>query len=129
DWEGQPYDVCKGAFTGQHNAPNGETFQAFLVRVKRGVGSALTQFDSPVLIVCHGGVMRAFGGIYGLMVPARFKNCHLYEFQPAPEALPFPWDSYSYDYDESTQLVTRRRNDIYDSSTPLSDALPIQARS
>ena len=113
DLEGISYDACLNAFDAYETPPNGECFEDFFTRIQRGVKGTLERYDGTALIVVHGGVMRAMGGIYGLMVPAIFRNCYLYEFQPAPEKAPFPWDVYSY---EDNPGIKRVRDNIYDQS-------------
>lgn len=100
DWEGAPYSECNRIFSSWEDPPNGETFDEFCARIRRGKTHALDTHDGPVLIVCHGGVFRGFGKIYGLDVPGVFKNCHLYAFHPAPENETFPWRVWSYGHDQ-----------------------------
>ena len=114
DWEKQPLEICIGAFTTRTNAPNGESFDEFETRVQRGINKVLKIFESPVLIVSHGGVFRAFGGIYTLNVPGVFENALLYEFQPNLKKEIFPWDVYSYNYDAEQEKVARVKEEIYD---------------
>jgi len=100
DWEGVPYEQCNRIFTSWEDPPGGETFDAFTQRLQRGKTNALNTHDGPILIVCHGGVMRGFSKIYGLNIPSVFKNCHLYEFQPDPSNASFPWRVWSYGFDQ-----------------------------
>lgn len=100
EWEGVPYDQCDGLLSGWVNPPGGETHVQFVDRIRRGKHNALSTHDAPVLLVCHGGVFRGFGKIYGLNVPGVFKNCHLYEFQPDPNNQAFPWRVWSYGFDQ-----------------------------
>ncbi|MGN7438303.1 MAG: histidine phosphatase family protein [Alcanivorax sp.] len=106
DWEGVPYDECQDLLTGWPDPPNGETFSEFCARIRNGKTKALSQHDTPVLIVSHGGVFRAFGGVYGLKTPGIFRNCHLYEFQPDPSNDIFPWKVWSYDYESKVERVS-----------------------
>lgn len=106
DWEGVPYDECQDLLTGWPDPPNGETFSEFCARIRNGKTKALSQHDTPVLIVSHGGVFRAFGGVYGLKPPGIFRNCHLYEFQPDPSNDIFPWKVWSYDYESTIERVS-----------------------
>ncbi len=125
DWVGQSYDVLgdkkgrpndegKNARSSHISPPNGENYLDFFARIERGIGKILETYDSPVLIVSHGGVFRSFGGIYDLSVPAKTKNCHFYEFQPNPDKSPLPWDVFSYDYDKETDQVIRVKKSLYD---------------
>lgn len=110
DWEGVPYEECSALLTGWPNPPNGETFNDFCARIKRGKQKVLDAHDGPVLIVSHGGVFRAFGGLYGLKTPGVFRNCHLYEFQPDTQNTVFPWMVWSYERADSIQ---RTKVDVY----------------
>lgn len=116
DWEGRPYEECRALFTENITPPNGESFQEFFDRVQRGTQKVLEAHDGPVLIVCHGGVFRALGGIYGLKTPGIFKNCHLYEFQPDNQNEHFPWEVWSYEQEET---VNRVKEEIFNNSEKL----------
>ncbi len=113
DWEGVPYEECEELLSGWPEPPNGETFQDFCTRIKRGKNNILTEYDGPVLMVSHGGVFRAFGGLYGLQTPGVFKNCHLYEFQPDVASTIFPWEVWSY---EQKQAIERIKEDVFHTS-------------
>lgn len=95
-WEGKPYDECQDILVDWVDPPDGEKFEDFFERVKRGKNSALKRYPGPVLIVCHGGLFRAFGKLYGIDTYG-VKNCHLYEFEPAPHKDGFPWTVWQYD--------------------------------
>ncbi len=57
---------------------------------------AISQNPSPVLVVSHGGVFRAFGEIY--QFPLRgISNCTLYEFEPLTNSHRIPWRIWCYD--------------------------------
>ncbi len=114
DWENCSYDIIKNSRASHLNPPNGEHYNDFFARIRKGITGVLNSYDAPVLMVSHGGVFRALGGIYGLRLSYTTKNCHLYEFQPAPDKSPFPWDVYSYDYDETQNRVIRVRETLYD---------------
>ncbi len=106
DWEGVSYDECHELLTGWPEPPNGENFTQFCERIKRGKNNILAQHDGPVLMVSHGGVFRALGGLYGLATPGVFRNCHLYEFKPAnteEEKTHFPFNVWSYRYEGALQ--------------------------
>ncbi|MCC6598931.1 MAG: histidine phosphatase family protein [Alphaproteobacteria bacterium] len=112
-WEGVKYDACLHFLEDWVQAPGGEVPTDFFERVKRGKTRALKQFDEPVLIVCHGGVMRAMGELYGVRTPGRFEHAHLYEFQPQPTATNFPWLVYDYKIDQETRTPQRAESKIY----------------
>ena len=112
DWEGRPKTECTGYLEGTADPPNGETYSEFFLRVQKRFNYILEHFDSPALIVGHSGTFRAFGGAYGLKIGSGlFKNCRLYEFCPAPEKAPFPWEVSSY---EVHPRVMRIRDRLFD---------------
>ena len=98
DWEGVPYDHCRHLFRSWVDAPNGETAQDFFDRVKRAKTRALANHSSP-LIVCHGGVFRAFGALFGIESQG-VPNCELYEFIPRDHDDVFPWQTFRYEAQE-----------------------------
>ena len=118
DWVGRSYGECGDALASHSSPPNGETPDAFFSRVQQGLKAILKTYDSPPLIVSHGGVFQALGGIYGLSGVGVMQNCCLYEFQPAPKKAPFPWDVSSY---ETHPRVTRVRDALYDNCTITGD--------
>lgn len=112
DMEGQPYDKVRSLFEGWPIIPNAEHPQDFFERVRRGKEKALLM-DGPVLVVCHGGVMRAFGEIYGKSAPSTFQNAHLHDFRPNIENTSFPWDVYHYDICEISGDVLKQKSTMY----------------
>lgn len=112
--EGAPYEECEDLFNGWPIIEGGEHPNEFFTRVKHGKSNAIKRYNEPVLIVCHGGVMRAFGEIHGISIPGRFQNAHLYEFIPNQEKQHFPWDVFDYDLCEKTENLTRKKSDIYE---------------
>ena len=115
DWEGVPWSECMEIVDNWVQGPGGEHPEDFFERIKRGKRKALEDTDTPVLIVCHGGVMRAFGKIHGQNAPALFKNAHLYEFLPAPEKNDFPWVVYDYEFCSETKILKRNLSHAYSS--------------
>ncbi len=114
DLEGAPYDECVELFNGWPEIPNGETPKEFFDRVKQAKSRAIDGSDDPVLIVCHGGVMRAFGEIHGVTTPGKFENAHLYEFKPNTQNSKFPWEVFDYRFCNETQKLIQTRSTIYD---------------
>ncbi|PCJ02883.1 MAG: hypothetical protein COB14_01320 [Alphaproteobacteria bacterium] len=106
DWEGVSYDECRELLKGWATPPNGESFAQFCKRLQRGKTHNLNKHDTPILIVCHGGVFRGLGGIYNLRTPAIFKNCHLYEFKPAPNDKHFPWEVWTHEDEQTREKCT-----------------------
>jgi uncharacterized phosphatase len=99
--EGAPYEQCEELFNGWPIIDGAETPDEFFTRIKRGKTKALERFNEPVLIVCHGGVMRAFSNLYGFNTPGRFQNEK------------FPWDVYDYRLCEKTGALLKNRAEIY----------------
>lgn len=116
DWEGKPYAECESMLTGWDTPPNGECFDDFCARIIRSKTRTLNTHSTIPLIVCHGGVFRAFGRLYGLNTPGAFKNCHLYEFEPAADDLKFPWKVWSYGLDQES---FKEESSVYHNSAPL----------
>ena len=111
--EGKPWADCMEIFDGWEQAPNGEHPEDFFTRVKNGKTRAIEASERAPLIVCHGGVMRAFGALYGYDAPALFKNAHLYEFIPNKNK-DFPWTVYDYELCDHTKLLKRTLSRIYE---------------
>ncbi|MGQ0528172.1 MAG: histidine phosphatase family protein [Alphaproteobacteria bacterium] len=106
DWEGVAYHLIPELFDPNEwvDTHNGEPAVDFFARVRRGKKRALETHAAPALIVCHGGVFRAFGKLYNISIPPAIRNCHLYEFTPSEQARSFPWDAWHYDLDEEKAL-------------------------
>lgn len=90
DWEGQAWVYSRQPIRNGEDPPNGETHAAFHERVKNAVTRYVTEFEGPVLIVCHGGVFRALGALYGTKIVG-VENCMLHHFSPCVETPDFPW--------------------------------------
>lgn len=114
--EGAPYEECQQLFTTWPDIPDGETTDQFFERVKRGKCNAINAYPDPVLIVCHGGVMRAFGEIHGVETPGRFENAHLYGFYPNGDKQHFPWDVFDYRFCDETKALKKSPSKIYEAS-------------
>lgn len=114
DWEGESYEITRPMFTSWVTPPNGEDPQDFFTRVKTAKIKALSDYNAPVMIVCHGGVMRALGEIHGVATPGKFRNAHLYEFVPSndPNAV-FPWNVWDYDLCEDSGTLIKNKSDLY----------------
>lgn len=111
DWEGVSYEESRAMLDGWIDAPNGETAQEFLSRVQKAKKAALSHPEEPVMVVCHGGVFRAFWKLYDIQ-SSGVQNCKLYEFTPRTSSNDlFPWDVWRYDVQENT--VNRIRIDVY----------------
>ena len=121
--EGAPYEDCVELFNNWPHVPDGEAPNKFFERIRQGKSRAIERFNDPILIVCHGGVMRAFGKLYGLHTPSIFKNAHLYEFTPNTDKSHFPWDVYDYCLCDQTQKLIKSKSQIYESE-PVDEIAP-----
>lgn len=90
DWETQDLEEIRQKWRDGEDPPNGETQQEFAERIGQGITYAL-EFENPVLIVCHGGVFRAFHRLYRQAIPPVVANCKLYHFTPKEDDSDFPW--------------------------------------
>lgn len=113
DWEGVSYDDYPEFLTGWADPPNGETFDEFYERVKGAKNRVLPAHNSPVLIVAHGGLFRAFGKIYGLDSIGT-KNCHLHLFEPHLDRPEFPWIVWQYDLTPCGTSIEKKRAETYE---------------
>lgn len=95
-WEGVTYDVSYQRIVDGFDPPDGETYDIFRARVRKGLTEGMDAAEGPALFVAHGGVFRAVAGLYGLHAYG-FRNCHLYEFEPNPARPAFPWTVWEYD--------------------------------
>lgn len=113
EMEGKPWAECMDIFDGWVQTPGGEAPDDFFNRIKRAKKRALdeTHEGSP-LIVCHGGVMRAFGAIHGADAPAIFRNAHLYEFIPTDNPV-FPWQVFDYEICSETKILKKNISKVY----------------
>lgn len=93
DWEGQPWEITRQPTRDGIDPPNGERHVDFYQRVKNAITKFTQKNDTPVLIVCHGGVFRALGGLYGEKIHG-IENCSLHHFEPAQDVIAgsFPWN-------------------------------------
>ncbi len=96
DWEGTPYESSLDLYLQGMDPPNGESHQSFRSRVADCVRRYCKKHNGPILFVCHGGVMRAIAGLYGINSD-RFQNCHLHEFEPVNEKTSLPWQVWQHD--------------------------------
>ncbi len=119
DWEGKPWAECEDLLDGWPTPPNGEAFSEFCARLRKGKKLHLEQHDGPILMVCHGGVFRGMGGIYGLNTPGVFENCHLHEFQPDAKNAHFPWKVWNYRFEDR---LMRMESSVYHDSLVYKDA-------
>lgn len=94
DWEGQSWDITRQPTRDGIDPPNGETHAAFYERVKIAVTNFVNTHEGPVMIVCHGGVFRALGALYGQQIHG-IENCALHYFEPM-EHDTFPWSIRKY---------------------------------
>lgn len=89
DWEGQAWDYTRPRIHAGEDPENGETHLAFQTRVKRAIINTFSASEELPLIVCHGGVFRAFARLYGQEMFG-VMNCRPYCF--APRIHDYPWE-------------------------------------
>ena len=114
DLEGASYNdpECLAFHHEWHDPRGGETYEEFFTRIARGKNKAL-ELPGPVLIVCHGGVMKGFGRMQGLPMNGKFRNCHLHEFQPDSNFDIFPWVTKDYEICHQSQKLIRNEKTVY----------------
>lgn len=115
DFEGVPYEECQSILDGWPIIPNAEKPQDFFARIKDAKKKAIEQYEGSILTVCHGGVMRAFGELYGVSPEPKFRNAILHEFHPDPDDQ-FPWDVFFYEKCINTGSALKSICDAYDFS-------------
>lgn len=91
DWEGQPWSLSRQPIRDFIDPPNGETHAAFGERVKATITRHVNDNKGPIMIVCHGGVFRALGALYGEKIYG-VENCSLHHFEPVMTQAAFPWN-------------------------------------
>lgn len=90
DWATQSIEIVRPKLYSGKNPPNGDTHEAFGERVKEGLNYALNLSEKPVMIVCHGGIFRAFHKFYNVTITPT-ENAKLYYFEPCHDTSDFPW--------------------------------------
>lgn len=104
DWQGQPHDNVRHLRDAGVDPVNGETNDAFRLRVFNALKKTLSDYEEP-LIVCHGGCFRALSQIYGGKIRGS-KNATPHEFIPKNrKEQGFPWDIYTYDPETSQKSL------------------------
>ena len=106
DFTLQPNAMWYKLMSGDATASNGETIQEFFMRIKLCKIKTLSAGHGLPLIVCHGGVFRAFAQAYGLQ-NMRSENCVLHYFEPDETHRAFPWHVYSYKLEGETLKKTQ----------------------
>jgi broad specificity phosphatase PhoE len=91
DWEGQPWELTRQPTRDGIDPPNGERHVDFHERVRGAITRFVEKHPGPVMIVCHGGVFRAFGAIYKSQMHG-VENCMLHHFEPHADNQAFPWN-------------------------------------
>lgn len=97
DWEGQSWSITRQPTRDGVNPPNGETHADFYARVQTAITRFTQNNEGPVMIVCHGGVFRAFGGLYGQTIHG-IQNCSLHYFEPTHDIKDgsLPWNIQTF---------------------------------
>lgn len=92
EWEGVHWDHTRQSIRDGIDPPGGESHSDFYERVREVVTRHVSARLSPVLFVCHGGVFRAIGALYGEKITG-IENCSLHHFEPETDraGIAFPW--------------------------------------
>jgi len=90
DWEGQSVQHFREFYLSGKTPENGESFPDFNNRIQTVISEILNVYENPI-IVCHGGVFRAFHSLYD-MKQERTENAIIHHFAPSPSNRDFPWD-------------------------------------
>ncbi len=115
DWEGLPFTKTCNIQKSWENfgtAPNGESFEDFMGRIKRAKNRALALDAKKPLIVCHGGVFRALAKIYDHKISG-VNNCHLHHFEPSQHNRVFPWSATSFEYNTDISGVVTQESECF----------------
>lgn len=62
-----------------------EPVSNFTARIMTALDEVLTRYPGPILLVCHGGVYRAFAQVLCALPDARAANCVPFRFDPPGE--------------------------------------------
>jgi len=97
DWEKQSWNDIYPKWLAEENPPNGEAHEDFYNRVKTTITNILNAQNTLPLIVCHGGVFRAFYALHNALNQfQRTENAKLYHFEPChdtpQETHKLPWN-------------------------------------
>ncbi len=96
EWEGQPWGIIGPKMIAGEIPPGGENYEQYAERVKRVLTPILEQqYETPPLIVAHGGTFRAIGHLYSWEI-RRVQNCQLHRFDPSPDLTAFPFKVFEY---------------------------------
>ncbi len=96
EWEGQPWGLIGPKMEAGEIPPGGENYDQYAERVGRVLTPLLERkYETPPLIVAHGGTFRAIGHLYNWEI-RRVQNCHLHRFDPCPDLKAFPFRIFEY---------------------------------
>lgn len=105
EWEGEHFDKCLEMFNQNIDPPGGETLENFMIRTTKSISEHCNLHPSPILFVCHGGVMRMVAEKLKSSIRAdKFLNCHLYEFEPIINDTKTEWKIWQYDTGEDGNI-------------------------
>lgn len=89
NWEGKSVTHFREFYLSGKNPENGESFSDFYKRAKHALTDVLNKHENP-MIVCHGGIFRAFHSLYQ-QETLKTPNAVTHYFMPS-EAEEFPWN-------------------------------------
>ncbi len=88
-WENKSWEHTRPQIYAGIDPEGGETHDAFRQRVRTALNAIFAESEELPLVVCHGGVFRAFAGLYGEEMLG-IRNCAPYRFTPRQHA--YPWE-------------------------------------
>lgn len=91
DWESQSVELFLESYHNRQPPKNGESFEEFDERIRASITDILHRYENP-LIVCHGGVFRAFHCLYDVKRRFPTENAVPHLFNPIEENTSFPWE-------------------------------------
>ncbi len=89
DWEGKSVTHFREFYLSGKNPDGGESFAAFYARGQTAIYGTLNKYENP-LIVCHGGIFRAFFDLYN-QKQSKTLNAVIHHFSPVAEQT-IPWE-------------------------------------
>lgn len=89
NWEGESVEHFREFYLSGKNPDGGESFAEFYYRGQTAITDAVNKYESP-LIVCHGGIFRAFSDFYN-QKQTSIPNAVIHHFSPNDDKN-FPWE-------------------------------------
>ncbi len=93
-WEGKSVEHFREFYLSGKNPDGGERFKDFYHRGQQAIVKVLNKYENP-MIVCHGGIFRAFLDLYD-QKQNKTPNAIIHYFDPRPQN-DFPWNITTID--------------------------------